>query len=297
MNSCRRSFSAKELREAGMFNLPLLLLITLFIVVPVAGTAVTALFRSVTFLPDRFAGADNFIRLAGDPNFLSSLIFTGAFVIVSVTLELLLGLSFALLLHEQFIGRKFFRTIFLLPWAIPIAVSARLWQLLFNYDFGILNSVGIAAGIIHAPVNWLGSSAMAFLSIVASDVWKTTPFMGILFLGGLSTIPKELYEQAVMDGTTYRQRFIHITLPLLRPVLVVALLFRTIDAVRIFDLIYILTGGGPGGSTTSVSMFAFNAYLSGDFGYGSAISSVLFLLAGVLAVLYLKAGRFGSWFE
>ncbi|MEN8757838.1 MAG: sugar ABC transporter permease, partial [Desulfobacterales bacterium] len=119
-------------------------------------------------------------------------------------------------------------------------------------------------------------------------VWKTTPFMTIILLAGLAAIPQDLYKQAMVDGTTFLQRFFYITLPLLRPVLVVALLFRTIDAVRIFDLIYVLTGGGPGGGTTSLSLYAFKYYTSGDFGYGSAISLIVFLIAGLLAVFYVR---------
>ena len=293
----KRSYSREELYHGGLFNAPLIAAIGIFIFIPVIGTIVTSLFRSVTFMPDKFIGVQNFIRIAGDEHFLSSLSFTVAFVIVSVALELVFGLLFALILNEKFKGRKFFRIVLLIPWAVPIAVSARLWQLLYNYEFGLLNHIGMSLGIIHSPVNWLGSPTGAFVSLVLSDVWKTTPFIGIILLAGLSTIPKELYEQAVIDGTTYLQRFFKVTLPLLLPVVIVALLFRTIDAVRIFDLIYVLTGGGPGGSTTSVSMYAFNYYLSGDFGYGSAVSVVLFLFAGLLSVAYLKFGRFGEWTE
>ena len=152
--------------------------------------------------------------------------------------------------------------------------------------------MSIHLGFSDSPINWLGSSTGAFFSIVISDVWKTTPFITIIILAGLSTIPNELYKQARIDGTNFINRFFKITFPLLKPVIVVALLFRTIDAIRIFDLIYVLTGGGPGGSTTSVSLYAFKYYLTGDFGYGSAISVLIFLLASALAVLYIKFGNF-----
>jgi multiple sugar transport system permease protein len=154
--------------------------------------------------------------------------------------------------------------------------------------------LALKTGLLNQPINWLGTSDGAFFAIVISDVWKTTPFIAIILLAGLSNIPRILYSQAMIDGAGSWQRFYRITLPLLKPVIIVALLFRTIDAIRIFDLIYVLTGGGPGGSTTSLSLYAFKHYLSGDFGYGSAISIVIFLTAGMLSILYIKLGRFGE---
>jgi len=180
----------------------------------------------------------------------------------------------------------------LIPWAIPIAVSARVWELIYNYEFGLFNFLIQQIGISDEPINWLGTSAGAFAAIVISDVWKTTPFLTVILLAGFATIPGDLYQQAKVDGAHFLQRFYYVTLPLLRPVIVVGLLFRTIDAIRIFDMIYVLTGGGPGGATTSLSLYSFQYYVSGDFGYGSAISLIVFLLAGLLAVGYIRIGRF-----
>ncbi len=281
-----------ETHTAWAFTLPLVLLVLVFILLPVAGTLVTSLYRDVSFLPERFVGGRNYLRLLHDPLFWQSLRFTLLFVAVSVALELVIGLAFALLLNEAVPGRGLLRVVVLIPWAVPIAVSGRVWELVYNYDFGLLNALLQAAGLADTPVNWLGSSAGAFAALVISDVWKTTPFMTIILLAGLATLPRDLYHQAMVDGTHFVQRFRHLTLPLLRPIIVVALLFRTIDAIRIFDLIYVLTGGGPGGATTSLSLYAFRYYVSGDFGYGSALSLVVFLLAGLLAVGYIRAGRF-----
>ena len=279
-------------KQGFVFNLPLILIVLIFIIVPVAGTLVTGFFRDVTFLPEKFIGLENYQRLFTDIHFRDSLIFTILFVLVSVSIEITLGIIFALVLNEKFPGRSFLRVAILIPWAIPIAISARVWQLIYNFNYGLLNYLAIHLGFSNSPINWLGSSTGAFFSIVISDVWKTTPFITIIILAGLSTIPNELYKQAKIDGTNFINRFFKVTLPLLKPVIVVALLFRTIDAIRIFDLIYILTGGGPGGSTTSISLYAFKYYLTGDFGYGSAISVLIFLLALVLAVLYIKFGNF-----
>ncbi|RQV99524.1 MAG: sugar ABC transporter permease [Calditrichaeota bacterium] len=284
-------FSAEVIQAYG-FNTPLILMALIFIVIPVAGTIYLSFFRDVTFLPDKFLGVDNFRRLVSDLHFWQSIRFTLLFVAVSVFFELIIGLTFALVLNEAFPGRGFLRVAILIPWAIPIAVSARIWELIYNYEYGILNYLVIHLGFSDTAVNWLGSSTGAFFSLVLSDVWKTVPFMTIIFMAGLSTIPHSLYKQAMIDGTTFLQRFRHITLPLLRPALVVALLFRTIDAIRIFDLVFVLTGGGPGGSTTSISLYAYRYYLTGDFGYGSAISVVVFLMTAILALLYIKAGKF-----
>jgi multiple sugar transport system permease protein len=281
-------------RSAWLFNLPLVLLTAAFILIPVGGTFFTSLYRDVTFLPKAFVGLQNYLHLFSDLRFWLSLRFTLLFVLVSVALELGFGLMFALLLNETMPGRGLLRTVVLVPWAIPIAVSARVWELMYNYEFGLFNFLIRQFGLSDSPINWLGSSAGAFAAIVISDVWKTTPFMAMILLAGFSTIPRDLYRQAMVDGTHFVQRFRYVTLPLLRPVIVVALLFRTIDAIRIFDLIYVLTGGGPGGATTSLSLYSFRYYVSGDFGYGSAISLIVFLLAGALAVGTIRVGKFAE---
>ncbi len=288
----RNEFKTAETWQAYMFNAPLIIIALLFVFLPVIGTLITSFFRDVTFLPNKFIAFENYKELLSDGHFWQSVRFTLFFVFVSVTLELVIGLIFALTLNESFPGRSIFRIAILIPWAIPIAISARIWQLIYNYDFGLFNYIAIHLGITDQPISWLGSTIGAFFSIVISDVWKSTPFMTIILLAGLSTIPPDLYEQSLVDGTTMWQRFYKITLPLLKPVLVVALLFRTIDAIRIFDLIYVLTGGGPGGSTTSMSFYAYNFLVSGDYGYGSAVSVIVFILAALLAVLYIKFGQF-----
>jgi multiple sugar transport system permease protein len=292
MKQNKNTAERKEITEAYIFNAPLLIISLAFIVAPVIGTVVTSLFRDVTFMSDKFIALSNYSRLLADSHFLQAVKFTLLFVIVSVSLELLLGINFALILNESFKGRGWLRVVILIPWAIPIAISGRIWELIYNYSYGLFNFLLLQGGFSEQPVSWLGTTTGAFFAIVISDVWKTTPFISIIILAGLSTIPDDLYKQARIDGTHFVQRFFHITLPLLKPVIVVALLFRTIDAIRIFDLVYVLTGGGPGGSTTSLSLYAYTAYVSGDFGHGSAASVVVFILAAALAILYIKFGRF-----
>lgn len=282
----------KETLEAVSFALPLAFLLLLFVLYPVAGTVVTGFFRDTTFLPKKFILIDNFAQLFNDRGFFQSVQFTLLFVGATVPLELLLGLAFAILVHEKVPFRGFLRVSLLIPWAVPAAVSGRVWELIYNYSYGLANFFLFETGLTGTPVNWLGSKGSAFLALVLADVWKTTPFVSIILLAGLQTIPDELYRQAAVDGASFVRRFTRVTLPLLKPVLIVALLFRTIDALRIFDVVYVITGGGPGGSTTSLSLYAYRFFVSGDFGYGSAISFVLFLLAIFLSILFLRISRF-----
>ena len=276
------------------FLVPLLVFLLVFTLLPVLGTLVNSLFRDMPVQERELILLDNYRDLAGDAGFLRSLRFTLLFVLVSVPLELVLGLAFALILNEPVRFRGVLRACVLVPWAIPAAISARTWQLIYNYDYGLANFLCMKLGISDAPINWLGTAPGAFFALVLADAWKTTPFVAIILLAGLQAVPGELYAQARVDRASLLQRFARVTLPLLKPVLIVALLFRTIDALRVFDLIYVLTGGGPGGATESLSLYGYNYFLAGDFGYGSAVSVTLFLAAFVLAVVYVKLGRFGE---
>lgn len=281
-----------EMIRGYAFLVPLLGFVLTFILIPVAGTLVDALYQDVTYLPKRLTGLENFRHLMGDPGFWQSLRFTALFVLISVPLEMVFGLLFALLLHRPSPVRPLLRVCVLIPWAVPAAVSGKVYELIYNYHYGLANFLCRKLGIADDPVNWLGSSIGAFSSVVAADVWKTTPFVAIILLAGLAAIPGEYYRQAQVDRAGLFQRFRRITLPLLRPVLVVALLFRTIDGLRVFDTVFVITGGGPGGSTTSLSLYGCEFFLSGDFGYGSAISVVLFLLALAFALVVIRLGRF-----
>lgn len=286
-----RSF--RDMLRGYSFIAPLVAILLAFVFVPVVGTCIDSLYREVTFLPRAFIGLGNYQSLASDPGFRQSLRFTVLFVLASVPLELVLGLSFALLLHRPSPARGALRACVLIPWAVPAAVSGKVFELICNFQYGLANYLVQRIGLTDGPVNWLGSTGGAFFALVAGDVWKTAPFVAILFLAGLSAIPEDLYRQAAVDRAGPVQRFARITLPLLRPVFVVALLFRTIDALRVFDLVFVLTGGGPGGSTTSLSLYGYDAFTGGDFGYGSAVSVVLFLMAFTLSVAYVRIGRFG----
>lgn len=284
----------KEHVQTVFFMFPLFFFIGAFILLPVLGTLYDAFMRDVIYMEKEFILFTNFRYLFSDPGFWNAMRFTFLFVIVSVPLELALGLMIALVMNEKIPLRGVLRACVLIPWAIPAAVSGRVFELIYNYSYGAANWLLRVLHITTEPVNWLGTDIGAFIAVVAADAWKTTPFAAIILLSGLAAISQDLYNQARIDRAGFMTRFFRITLPLLKPVLVVTLLFRTIQALRIFDVIYVLTGGGPGGATESVSNFAYKYFTAGDFGYGSAASVILFILALVLSVTYVKATRFGK---
>lgn len=278
--------------EPWLYLILLIFFVGVFVLFPLCGTVVNSFFRDVTFLPKNFVWVNNYIHLFNDAGFRQSLIFTLLFVAVSVPLEIAIGLIFALLLNEITKLKSVFRAAVLLPWAIPVVISGRIWELIYNYNYGLANSILKMLGLTQQPVNWFGTPWNAFRAVVIADVWKTTPFVSIILLTGLTSIPLHLYNQAKIDGANLITRFFRITMPLLKPVLIIALIFRTIDALRIFDVIFVLTRGGPGGTTTSVSLYGYNFFLSGDFGYGATVSVILFVISLVLSVIYIKAGKF-----
>lgn len=231
----------------------------------------------------RFIGLENYAWLLEDPRFWGALRNTALFSALAVTLELLLALPLALLLHSALPLRATLRAGALVPWALPTVVGARLWLWLLNPDHGLLNR------LIPGPSTaWLSSPTTALLAAVLVDVWKTTPFMALLLLAGLQSIPQDLYKAARVDGASPWQAFTRLTLPLLRPAILLALLFRTLDAFRVFDIIYVLTEGGPGNTTETLSIYAYKALMrTGDFGYGSALAVVTFICVAALSLVYL----------
>jgi ABC-type sugar transport system permease subunit len=236
-----------------------------------------------------FVGLANYAEALADARFWQALGHTAIFTACSVTLELALGLLLALALHRAYRGRGLVRTAVLLPWALPTVVAGLLWGFLFDSQAGIVNAVLIDMGVLEGPFVWLGHTTAAWVPVILADVWKMTPFVTLLLLAGLQNIDGSLYEAARLDGAGPWRQFVHVTLPLLRPALLVALIFRTLDAVRVFDLIYVLTQGGPGTSTEPIALLTFNALLNHlRFGFGSALSVIVFVLTFLLALVYLR---------
>ncbi len=241
------------------------------------------------WLGQSFIGLGNFAEIMRDPRFWGSLGHTGFFTVVSITLELVLGLFLALAMNRAFRGRGAVRAAVLVPWAIPTVVAALLWRFMFESEAGIVNAVLLDLGIIERAIVWFIHTTTSWVPVILADVWKTTPFVALLLLAGLQNIDKSLYEAASMDGAGAWWQLTHITIPLLKHAILVTLIFRTLDAFRVFDLIYVLTGGGPGTSTEPVALYAFNALLQNlRFGYGSAVSVVIFAITFGLAILYIK---------
>jgi len=236
-----------------------------------------------------FVGSANYAALLDDDTFQISLLRTGLFVVSAVSLELTAGLILALLLNREIRGKRIFRVVFLFPVMIGSLVAGFIWRLLYHSNgppsyFAFLVGVG--------QIAWLGSTTIAPVSIILTDVWQWTPFMMLVLLAGLQTIPHETYEAAVVDGASRRQILRHITIPMLVPVIVVAVLIRAIDAFKIFDIIYILTSGGPGTSTYVVSLYAYLVgFKSLNVGYAAAMSYVLnFIVVGV-STIYIRTLR------
>jgi multiple sugar transport system permease protein len=268
-----------------LFVAPSALILFLVALCPIAFAVWLSLRRVIlVFHEDRFEGLANYRFLLGDSRFFSALANTLYFAAVSLTVEVAIGLPIALVLHHAFPGRGVLRATVLVPWAIPTVVSARMWAWMFNPDYGVLTK------LLHTrDVDFFGTPAYAMHAAILVDVWKSTPFVALLLLAGLAGIPDELYRAARVDGASRWRTFFAITLPLLRPALVVTILFRGLDALRVFDAIYILTGGGPANTTETLSIYAYKTMMhSGDFGYGSALAVATFIVVVLASVLHLR---------
>jgi multiple sugar transport system permease protein len=266
------------------FVLPSLVLLFLVTIYPLLYVFYLSFHRRLLIFDiSKFVGMDNYLFLFRDDRFLTALKNTLYFTTLSVILELILGLSIALLLHRSFKAKGLMRAIVLIPWAIPTVVSAKMWEWIYNTDFGILNY------LLGIKINWLGSPLWAIHAAILMDVWKTTPFVVILMTAGLQVIPKELHQAARVDGAGTWTIFRWITLPLLKPVILVVLIFRTLDAFRVFDAIYVLTGGGPANTTETLSIYAYKVlFQTLQFGYGSTLAVMMFLCIGSISIFYLR---------
>ncbi|MBA3405173.1 MAG: sugar ABC transporter permease [Gemmatimonadaceae bacterium] len=275
-----------------MLVAPALGVIALIAIFPLAWTVWESLHMHELRMPwlgNPFVGLDNYAEIARDPRFWAALGHTVFFTITSITIELILGLFLALAMNRAYRGRGIVRAAILVPWAIPTVVAALLWRFMFESESGIANALLVDAGILDQPIVWFIQTATAWVPVILADVWKTTPFVALLLLAGLQNIDLTLYEAAAVDGANGWWQLRHITLPLLKPAILVTLIFRTLDGFRVFDLIYVLTGGGPGTSTEPVALYTFNALLQNlRFGYGSALSVVIFAITFGLALLYVK---------
>ncbi len=278
----------REQRIGWMLVIPALILLFLVFAYPIGRAFWLSLFTENlgTQLQPVFSGLTNYIRMVGDGRFWQSMWNTSIFTLASVTIELVLGMAVALVLNQSFKGRGIVRTISIIPWALPTAVMGLAWAWIFNDQFGIVNDLLFRLGLIEEGISWLGNPTLAMLALVIADVWKTTPFISILLLAGLQSIPGDLYEAHSIDGATPWQSFWQITVPLIMPQILIALLFRFAQSFGIFDLVQVMTGGGPAGATETVSIYIYSTimrYL--DFGYGAALVVVTFILLVVAVAI------------
>ena len=278
-------------RAALLFLLPSFIFVVVFSLFPIFESFRLSFYRLILTLPwigQKPIGWQNYIDLWDDPVAMESLFTTLIFVGVTIPLELLCGLGIALVLNEAFHGRGLLRAVVLIPWAIPTVVSSQMWRFIFNDRYGLINFI-FFGGDVSRYIAPLADLHLALVAIMAAEIWKTTPFAALILLAGLQGIPDDLYEAASIDGATAWQKFRHVTVPLIRPALLLALLFRTIDSLRVFDLVFVTTQGGPADATNVLQFYGYKkTFAEGMVGYGSAIAVAVFSMSLVFSLAYLR---------
>ena len=285
----------KQANRSGIFFLtPALLVIAFVLLFPIVQTVVLSLGRnsSSIFIDYQYAGLANYQRLLNTPRFIVSLKNTLLFTAVTVPLELVIGIGLALALNRQFRGKGLVRMAVLFPWALPTALNALMWRWMLNTEFGFFNSLLTDTGLVAERINWLGGIPDAMAAMMFVSVWKTSSFMALLLLAGLQTIPEDLYEAGSVDGTTRFSEFRFITLPLLRPAILVSVLLRTMDAMRSFELPFNLTDGGPLTSTETLSLYAYRVIFQYvNFNLGSSAVVIQFIIIMTICLFYIALIR------
>ncbi len=282
-------------RTAWWFLAPSLLVLTAVALWPLGRTFVFSFTDALLTEPDFYSyiGFDNYRALFEDPLWWQSVRNTLYFTVISVSIETVLGLTIALLLNSHIAGRGAMRAIILIPWSIPVVVSARMWQWMLHDQFGIVNHVLKMAGFIDSGIAWTANASLVMPVIIAVDVWITTPFMVLLILAGLQMLPRGIYEVAAIDGVPAWKQFTSLTLPLLAPSIAVAVLFRLLDALRMFDLSFVLSSNSD--DTKTVSIYAREVLVNfQDMGVGSAASTAVFLMIAVVTAIYVTVFRLNS---
>lgn len=282
----------KNTRIGYCLLLPSVVLIAVMIVYPAVNTIYQSFFEIRTqtaALGAKFVGVKNYIRAFQDEHFWDTLWWTLMFTGVSVFIELIIGMCLALVMNRKIPGQGIIRTAILIPWAIPTVVSGIVWTQFFSQN-GMVNYAMQVMNLIQTPLNWLGNEWLAKLSILIADIWKNTPYMSLLLLSGLMTISKDYYEAAQIDGASKWQQYWKITLPLIKSTMSVTVLFRIISAMRVYDLIVAMTGGGPAGRTETVSMYAVNTYFTyGNTGYGATLSVLMLIISVGISLFFVDS--------
>jgi trehalose/maltose transport system permease protein len=289
----RSKLQRRQTRIAWVLLIPALVVVALVAIYPL-GKTIYYSFTNQEFLqgiePTKWVGLENYRTLWHDTIFRNAVWETIKFTLITVAFEFVLGMIIALVVNSSFKGRGAMRAVMLVPWAIPTVVAAQMWKWMFDDVYGVINDAGVKLHILSHSHAWISEPSTALASVCAVDIWKTTPFVALLLLAGLQVIPSDLYEAASVDGASKLQQFWRITLPLLRPAILVALIFRTLDALRVFDVFYVFFGNRP--DTQTMAIYAQSTIVGdGHVGYGSAISVAIFLIIAVFVIIYVTATR------
>jgi trehalose/maltose transport system permease protein len=289
----RSKLQRRQARIGWVLLIPALLVVALVAIYPLA-TTIYYSFTNQEFLqgiePTKWVGLENYRTLWHDTIFRNAVWETIKFTLITVGFEFVLGMIIALVVNSSFKGRGAMRAVMLVPWAIPTVVAAQMWKWMFDDVYGVINDAGVRLHLLSHSRAWISEPSTALASVCAVDIWKTTPFVALLLLAGLQVIPGDLYEAASVDGASKLQQFWRITLPLLRPAILVALIFRTLDALRVFDVFYVFFGNRP--DTQTMAIYAQSTIVGdGHVGYGSAISVAIFLIIAVFVIIYVTATR------
>jgi ABC-type sugar transport system permease subunit len=290
----RRSLIAQDRRFGYALIAPVLIVLLAITAYPLIYNGWNSFHHDSLLTPflRGFSGVTNYSELFTNKQFLPALVHTVGFTVVSVAIETVAGLALAVALNKRFRGRGIVRAAIFIPWAVPTVVSAELWRSMFDPQQGFVNYLLSSLHLPLAHATWLDGTWTAWTAILIADAWRNTPFIAIVLLAGLQAIPSDIYEAARIDGASAWRTFRKITLPLLKPALMVALIFRTLQSFLVFDVVYIMTSGGPGTATNVLAYLDWKAFLvATDFGYGGAVSVALVAFALVIAVIYVRAFR------
>ncbi|MHB0988807.1 MAG: carbohydrate ABC transporter permease [Bellilinea sp.] len=285
------TLARQEIRDGLWLLAPSMLVILIITVLPVIFTLVLSFFDTPLSnpVPRDFVGFGNYLEFLSSQQFWQAIWRTLYFTLVSVGLELVLGLGIALLIHARPPGWSFLRTSLIIPWAVPTVVNGAMWRWIYNADYGALNGVLLSLGVIEKYQAWMTDPIVAMNLVIVADIWHSVPFIAIILQAALAGIPVELEEAAAVDGANAFQRFLLIRLPLLQPAILVALVVRTVEAFRVFDIIYVITSGGPAFGTVTISYLTYlESFTYGHLGSGSALSFLISAFTLVMALVYIK---------
>jgi multiple sugar transport system permease protein len=287
----RLSLRQQDARIAWLLLVPSLVILVGVLLYPILSTFVLSFLEAPTGINQArtFVGLSNYLTLLRDQIFWETIQRTLYFTVVSVGLELIIGLGIAQLIHSHPWSWRFLRFSLIIPWAVPTIVNGAMWRWIYSADFGALNGLLMQLGLIDHYVPWLTFPKMALNLVIVADMWHTIPFVGLILQSALATLPAELDEAASVDGANAFQRFWDIRLPLLRPAILVVLIIRTVDAFRVFDIVYIITNGGPANSTITISYLTYlNSFSWGKQGTGAALSFLISIFTIIMAFLFIR---------